>query len=194
MYIRSGDIWLPQAKNILYAPSPCSFYFDGASFSRAHSNLQIISEDSGNPCVRLLAQAGVKHVRQTLRKDFSILLWAHQLMAGTSSSVRAILMISPERKILYTYDTSYVRHMPHMVCWPTKEYKTRMSPWRRSPDQVEAIKTLNCCRWAYAGLTVKQNSGNCSKMPDAATSNESANLHPQIFLFGCYHLRDNFSK
>jgi hypothetical protein len=156
LYVRSGDVWQPLAKNILYAPSPCSFYLDGASFSRTHDNVQIISEDKGNPCIPLLVQHGAKHIQQSLRSDISILMWAHQLMAGISSFVRAILMLSRERKILYTYNTSYRRHMPHMVCWATKEYKTRMSPWRRSADQIEAIKTVNGCRWEYAGLTGKR--------------------------------------
>jgi hypothetical protein len=169
LYIRSGDIWYPDAPNIGFRPPPCTYYFDGTRFNFSVADTEIISEDERNPCVKLLRAAGIRHVIRPLKQDFALLLWSHNVMEAVSSFIRALLMICPEKKRLFTFNTIYRRHCPHMICKETREYHDAMKPWNRSDEQIQIIKTMRGCVWEFVYWKAQSrsnfSSGGSQKLP-----------------------------
>jgi hypothetical protein len=148
LYLRAGNIWKPTETNLLYRQPPCSYYADGVRFNDGPGNSEVIAQDDGNPCVPMLTRAGVQHIWRHVTRDIAILMRARRVMTAVSSFIRATLMMSTTAKTVFSFNTIWLRYLPHMVCWETKEYARAMTPWTRSETQIHNMKTMEGCQWA----------------------------------------------
>jgi hypothetical protein len=147
LYIRSGDVW--KRGNAIHwsRQPPCSFYFDAMHFNGGVGDAEVIAEDDQNPCVPMLTEAGVRHIRRSIGEDIAMLMHAHKFANAVSSFPHAMLRIGRPPKTLYAFNAVWPRYLPHMVCWETEEYAQAMKPWIRSEAQIRDMKRIIGCRW-----------------------------------------------
>jgi hypothetical protein len=148
-HIRSGDVFYRRRVNPKYGQPPCSYYINAARLDgSAYSDVQIISENTQNPCVSVLTWRGAKHKEHDFADDLGAMLWASRLVLARSSLGTAVLHLS---LIAKTYDTFAhpfnLSYGHHMDCEPTKEYDTMMlgMAWRNKPYQRRLMVTSQAC-------------------------------------------------
>jgi hypothetical protein len=99
----------------------------------------------------MLTRAGVKHIWRHITRDIAMLMRARRVVMAVSSFIRATLMMSTSPKTVFSFNTSWLCYLPHMVCSETNEYARAMSPWTRSEAQIHDMKTMDGCRWEMVG-------------------------------------------
>lgn len=143
LHLRGGDIFSTFV-HYMYGQPPCSYYLEAVRLDGAEE-IELISEDSANPCFDILVRHGFRHVPGTVAWDFARLVYAGRLVISASSFCRSALALSPRLKRLYTFNYPWWDFGSHWNCVPGEDFKEHvMRNWTNSPRQVAMMKNSSC--------------------------------------------------
>lgn len=151
IHIRSGDVFTRHFNiNFKYGQPPCSYYLDAINMKN-WSKIIIVSEDSFNPCVRILSKMfGLRFQPHNLTTDLSILLNAPNLVLSRGSFGYAIVLLSQKLKNLFTFNQSSSKIPDHFNCIPTNDYyNSVIKYWKKSRSQKKKLIKSKCLKWEF---------------------------------------------
>jgi hypothetical protein len=136
----------------------CKYYTDAIDKDSGHSKVVILSENRLNPCVDvLIARGGVFRDNSSWLTDLTMMVYARRIILSGSSLSKAIMLLSPVRKVFYTFNEfgpdgskgrlyRFWRFGRHWHCIPNTEYyqKVMNSTWKVSDAQLGMMLTENC--------------------------------------------------
>ena len=152
MHVRSGDIFTLKRKfaYLNYEQPPCKYYEDVMRW-RNWSQVLLLSQDSGNPCVPYLVSRGAHWRRRSVVEDLTVMLNAHNLVTSKGTFGMAVALLSYHLRNMFTFNMDGVWMMGHWNCEPTEVYQREMiDKWTQSRRQKRILVTgESCSRWTY---------------------------------------------
>jgi hypothetical protein len=144
-HLRSEDVF---GSGIRVWQPPCSFYLGAMN---RHRKTIVISVDDANPCVKMLVNRGGIWMKQSLKTDFGMMLWARHFAMSASTFANAAILASPIPKNLYVLrmirplriedaNLANVRH-----CRPSAHYQQlSQREFQCTPEHLEILLHDNC--------------------------------------------------
>ena len=147
IHIRSGDIFTSPPNSSVYIMPPLSFYqriIDKEDFR----NIYIIAENKKNPVIDKLLDLYPKIIfkKQSLQNDIKLLLSSKNVVESYGTFTNSLLLLSDN--IHNIYRPSYQITSKLLLSekkkitineYDLKEYHRKLSPWRRSKEQLEML-------------------------------------------------------
>jgi len=156
IHIRSGDAF-DKHPHRDYATPPLSYYtslIENPEFQTVH----LIAQDDKNPCIKALLERfpNIEYRRRTLNEDVKLILGARNIAMSYGSFVPEILTFSEKCKRLYAPSYCSVSNVnPAKVTRiDLDDYKSRMTPWLNSPEQVHTMMTYGSSEHIVGTSTV----------------------------------------
>jgi hypothetical protein len=115
---------------------------------RNWSRVELISEDTRNPCLLPLVKQGAIYHQRTLMHDLALMMRARNLAIGRGTLGIAVALMSPYLKNLFTFNQSSPRIGVHRNCEPTDRFFIKvLRRWRNREQDRAMIQTEGCKRW-----------------------------------------------
>jgi|UniRef100_A0A6C0ITG4 hypothetical protein len=142
IHIRSGDQLITSNPNPKYIMAPVCYYkkiIDENNYEK----IQIVCEDTLNPCVNQLLKLYPKIIykRNTLVDDIKIILGAKHIVSTIGTFIPALCWFSNNIEKIYavSYDfTLYEKIYPkidEIKIIKMEDYKNKMVKWKNNPEQ-----------------------------------------------------------
>ena len=166
IHIRSGDVFkYKYNKNINYAQPPLCFYISVLN-SFKFRKIYIISQDSLNPIIDLLIKNFPEIIlaNNSLQVDVSLIMNAYNIVGSISSFFTTIIIFNenlrqvweydlyrlPEKYLhlhrdIYNYQIKYSIYKMN----PSKNYKSKMFPWRNTKEQRDFMINEKCTSFKF---------------------------------------------
>ena len=161
IHIRSGDVFkYKYNKNINYAQPPLCFYISVLNTFKFRK-IHIISQDRLNPIIDLLIKnfPEILLTNNSLQEDVSLIMNAYNIVGSISSFFTTIIIFNdnlrqvweydlyrlPEKYLhlhrdIYNYQIKYSIYKMN----PSKNYKSKMFPWRNTKQQRDLMINEKC--------------------------------------------------
>ena len=157
IHIRSGDVFSSNHPHPGYWQPPLSFYLQVISEVRPRQ-VTLVFEDRGNPVIDKIEQhlihTGISHRLKggSVDEAFREILTARTLVVAKGSFSKPMVAIGRNLRSLYSYarpqgyeklaTLNGAKFTLHVAADIERAYEARVSPWRNSEEQREAMVSL----------------------------------------------------
>lgn len=155
VHVRSGDIFVGDGANRHYGQPPCNYYLNIIRMKK-WDKVIMISEDEGNPCVRIISKVIGDFKKRSFFLDLAILLNAKNLVLSEGTIGISIVALSNKTENVYTFTKFHDRAHPVLYyvnvynCVPTLFYYIFvMKLWKNMNIQKLYMKMATINRWKY---------------------------------------------
>jgi nicotinamide riboside transporter PnuC len=112
---------------------------------------RVLSEDTRNPCIVLLAGRGMTYSQSSAQFDITLMIRSLRFVMAHSTLSTSAFYLSPEKISIYNLgvieDTLYFSS--HFYSELNVSYYNQMAPWIASDRQISLLTQAGCTQWGW---------------------------------------------
>lgn len=155
VHVRSGDVFTLNGINRNYGQPPCRYYLDIIHMKKWR-NVILVSENTANPCVKIISKVVGPYKKRTFYEDLAIMLNARNFVLSEGTIGYSVVALSNKIQNVYTFVKWFDRSHPNLYyvnvnnCVPSFLYFIFVLKfWKNCKFQKKYIMKSKCVTWKF---------------------------------------------